>query len=61
MEQSTLRLMTKKQEYLFQSEINNLPTGLRKIYTLYRYRRKTRVFNVVYVSMERSGKRGGIR
>jgi hypothetical protein len=38
-----------------------LPTGLRGIYVLYRFRRKTGAFNVVYVGMARSGGRGGIR
>ena len=61
MEQSPLRLIKRKQEYLPQEEINNLPRGLRGIYVLYRYRRSTGAYNVVYVGMARSGNRGGIR
>ena len=61
MEQSPLRLIKRKQEHLRQSEINALPSGLRGIYVLYRYRRGTGAFNVVYVGMARAGGRGGIR
>ncbi len=61
MEQSPLRLIKRKQEHLPKSEINSLPTGLRGIYVLYRYRRSTGAYNVVYVGMARSGGRGGIR
>jgi len=61
MTQSPLRLITRKQEHLHQSEINSLPIGLRGIYVLYRYRRQTGAFNVVYVGMARSGGRSGIR
>jgi len=61
MGQSPLRLIKRKQEHLPKSEINSLPTGLRGIYVLYRYRRRTGAYNVVYVGMARSGGRGGIR
>ena len=61
MEQSPLRLIKRKQEYLLQQEINNLPLGLRGIYVLYRHRRKNGSYNVVYIGMARSGNRGGIR
>ncbi len=61
MEQSPLRLIKRKQEHLPKSEVNNLPAGLRGIYVLYRHRRRTGAYNVVYVGMARSGGRGGIR
>ena len=61
MEQSPLRLIKRIQERLPKSGINDLPTGLRGIYVLYLFRRRTEAYNVVYVGMARSGGRGGIR
>ena len=56
-----MRLIRRSAEYLAKREVDNLPTGLRGIYVLYQYRRKTDSYNVVYVGMTRSGRKGGIR
>lgn len=63
MEQSRLPLVKRKREFLCQSEINNLPTGMRGVYVLYRRRtgidkrtgKRTSFFNVVYVGMATGG------
>ena len=61
MKESPLRLIKRKQEYLPKADILSLPRGIRGIYVLYRYRRKTIAFNVVYVGMARSGTKSGLR
>lgn len=65
MPESLLRLVRRCAEYLKQSEINEVPRGLRGIYVLYRRRRargsRREAFNVVYVGMAWSGRRGRIR
>ena len=61
MKQSELRLIKRCAEFISQDDINNIPPGLRGIYVLYRYRRKTKNYDVVYVGMSSSGNRSHIR
>ena len=52
---SPLRLFKRAQEFVFVSDINKLPRGMRGIYVLYRHRRRAHRFEVVYVGMAASG------
>jgi len=61
MEQSPLRLIKRCVEYVEAEEIDDLPTGLRGIYVLYKSRPRINKFDVVYVGMASAGRRGGIR
>lgn len=61
MEQSPLRLIKRCAEYISLGDVDRLPRGLRGIYVLYRYRRKVKKYDVVYVGMTHAGGRGGIR
>jgi hypothetical protein len=63
MQQSALRLIKRRIEYIDETEVRHLPPGLRGIYVLYRKSRRARVprkpsFDVVYVGM---ATKGGIR
>jgi hypothetical protein len=61
MEQSALRLIKRQEQFLPQANIETLPGGMRGIYSLYNYTPKTNAYNVVYIGMTWSGRRGGIR
>ena len=58
---SALRLVKRWQPLVKQSDISTIPRELRGIYVLYRYRRGTESYNVVYVGMAGAGRGGGIR
>lgn len=60
-EQSLLRLIKCSIEYLHKGEAERIPRGLRGIYVLYSFRRRTNRYEVVYVGMTNAGSRGGIR
>lgn len=60
-EQSLLRLIKCSIEYLHKDEAERIPRGLRGIYVLYRFRRRTNRYEVVYVGMTNAGRAGGIR
>ena len=50
------------QEFVHKRDINQMPTGLRGVYVLYKYRRRQQAYDVVYVGMTRSSSgRGGIK
>jgi len=55
-----LRLIKRWQPFVRQEDVLCVPGGLRGIYVLYRYRRRTGAYNVVYVGMAR-GQKTGIR
>jgi len=55
MPESELRLIKRWIDFQSICKINSLPTGLRGFYVLYKYVRKTRSYNVVYVGMSCSG------
>jgi len=61
MEQSHLRLIKRSAEYLPVDDFLLLPRGIRGIYVLYKFVRKTGRYNVVYVGMTRAGSGGGVR
>ena len=61
MPQSELRLVKRSVEFLDAGRVDQLPRGLRGIYVLYHHRPRLDRFDVVYVGMARSGRRGGIR
>lgn len=61
MEQSPLKLIKRCVEHIPASDIDDLPRGLRGIYVLYKFSRRTKSYNVVYVGMAKAGRRGGIR
>ena len=58
---SELRLVKRWQPLVPQGEVKQIPRGLRGIYVLYKYVRRTKSYNVVYVGMTGAGSRGGIR
>jgi hypothetical protein len=62
MPQSELRLIKRCAEFRPQGEIEDLPRGLRGIYVLYKHRTShgEDQYDVVYVGMARSGRRGGV-
>ena len=51
MPKSELRLIKRWQPFVSESEVKQIPGKLRGIYVLYKYMRKTRRYNVVYVGM----------
>jgi hypothetical protein len=55
---SELRLIKRWEPFVPQEDVLRVPRGLRSIYVLYRYRRKTGAYNVVYVGMARGHKTG---
>jgi len=68
MPQSPVRLFKRFAEFVPQEQIAALPKGTRGIYALYKSRRDdanpsrgTKRFDLVYVGMAASGRRGGIR
>jgi len=61
MPQSELRLIKKWEEHLPKSWVHDLPKGLRGIYVLYKYARRTNSYNVVYVGMSAAGSSGHIK
>lgn len=65
MSQNILRLIEKGVEYLPKEELKRIKRGLRGIYVLYYskggQRKARKTFDVVYVGLSASSKRGGIR
>jgi hypothetical protein len=63
MPQSELRLVKRYAEFIPKSRIKELPRKRRGIYVLYQHRRQhsTDKYDVVYVGMASTGRRGGIR
>ncbi len=59
MPESELRLIKSWEKFLTVDEINFLPRGLRGFYVLYKYSRRTKSYNVVYVGMSSSGSNKG--
>jgi len=55
---SELRLIKRWQQFVPQSEIKQIPGKLRGIYVLYKYARRTKSYNVVYVGMAVGGIKG---
>ena len=61
MEQSHLRLIKRSAEYLPADDFLLLPKGIRAIYILYKFMRKTGKYNEAYVGMTCAGSRGGVK
>jgi hypothetical protein len=61
MPQSDLRLVQRWGKRLPKFAVDKLPSGLRGFYVLYKYRRRTGSFDVVYVGMSASGSSGHIK
>lgn len=61
MEQSPLKLIKRCAEYIPITDIDNIPRGLRGLYVLYHYIKRSKKYDVVYVGMAKAGRRGGIR
>ncbi len=57
---SELRLIKNCAEYLLQSEVYRIPKLTRGIYVLYKYRPKTKMYDVVYVGMAGGEVKSGI-
>jgi hypothetical protein len=61
MPESALRLIYRRREFVPQDELLTVPRGLRGLYVLYNYESKAGSYNVVYIGMAASGRRGGMR
>lgn len=61
MPESELRLIKRWEKHLPKSAVGDLPDGLRGIYVLYKYSRRTGGYNVVYVGMSAAGNSGHIK
>ena len=61
MPESELRLIKRWEKHLPKSALFELPIGLRGIYVLYKYTRRTDSYNVVYVGMSAAGNSGHIK
>jgi hypothetical protein len=62
LEESALRLVRAKVEFIPKDRVNELQRGLRGIYVLYQERRSVKPkYDVLYVGMATAGRRGGIR
>lgn len=57
---SELRLIKHCAEYLPQNDVDRIPKLTRGIYVLYKYRPKTRMYDVVYVGMAGGEVKSGI-
>ncbi len=57
---SQLRLIKHCAEYLPQNEVHRIPRRTRGIYVLYKYRPKTKMYDVVYIGMVGGEVKAGI-
>jgi hypothetical protein len=59
--QSELRLIKRCAEFIPRDKIKSFARGLRGIYVLYQHEPRRNKYNVLYVGMATTGRRGGIR
>ena len=61
MPQSELKLVKRWQDFVPKRDRQKVPVNVRGIYILYKYRRRSDAYDVVYVGMVGAPKAGGIR